>query len=72
MNKSSMKKASMKKRVAPQSKRARRQEVTREARKGRREDRVSCPDCREPMTQVLTVATLKWECRCSPGIHYCE
>ncbi len=32
---------------------------------------VPCPDCREPMTQVSTVTTFKWECRCAPGVHYC-
>jgi hypothetical protein len=37
-----------------------------------REDGISCSDCREPMTQVLTVTTFKWECRCLPGIHFCE
>jgi hypothetical protein len=30
-----------------------------------------CPDCREPMTEVVTHA-FKWECRCLPGIHFCE
>jgi hypothetical protein len=35
-------------------------------------DGILCPDCREPMTQVLTVTTFKWECRCLPGIHFCE
>jgi hypothetical protein len=38
------------------------------------DSRMLCPDCREPMTQVLMHAThtLKWECRCAPGIQYCE
>lgn len=66
-----MKKSSMKKRLVSRNKRARRQGVRKEAPKDMREDGVSCPDCREPMTQVLTVTTFKWECRCSPGIHYC-
>lgn len=70
-----MKKASMKKLLVPRTRRAHRQEARKEVRKDV-EDGVSCPDCREPMTQALTDTTLtyalKWECRCSPGIHYCE
>jgi hypothetical protein len=72
MLKKSSKKAAMKKRIAHRSKRAPRQEVTKEARKDTRDEGISCPDCREPMTQVLTVTTFKWECRCLPGVHFCE
>ena len=72
MKKASRKKAAMKKRVVPQNKRAYRQEAMKETPKEMMEDGVLCPDCREPMTQVLTVTTFKWECRCLPGIHFCE
>lgn len=62
---------SPKKRVTKQGKRAHAQRELPKA--DIREDRgVPCPDCREPMTQVLTVTTIKWECRCLPGIHFCE
>ena len=63
-----MKKMSTKKRVVTQKKRGR----LRFNKASTMEDSgVSCPDCREPMTQVLTATTFKWECRCAPGIHYC-
>jgi len=68
--KKASRKAAMKNRVVPRGKQAHRQET--KAVPKDMEDGVSCPDCREPMTQVLTVTTFKWECRCSPGIHYSE
>jgi len=65
-----MKKAAIKKRATNRTRKAHRQgEVRTEVIS---EDKgVLCPDCREPMTEVVT-HTFKWECRCSPGIHYCE
>jgi hypothetical protein len=65
-----MKKTSIKKRVTTPKRRAHAQEEL--CKESIREDSgILCPDCREPMIQVLTHA-FKWECRCSPGIHYCE
>jgi acetyl-CoA carboxylase beta subunit len=65
-----MKKAS-KKPIGTQKRTSKSQEA--HSKEGVREDRwMTCPDCREPMTQVLTVNTFKWACRCLPGIHFCE
>lgn len=62
MKKASRKKAAMKKRVVSGNKRTYRQEAMKEPPKDMREDGVLCPDCREPMTQVLT-GTLKYYAR---------
>jgi len=66
-----MRAAFPKKRITNQRKRAQAQKELSTPNIGE-DSGVSCPDCREPMTQVLTVTTIKWECRCLPGIHFCE
>jgi len=65
-----MKKAGIKKRVIPQRSKPHAQDKLSKA--GLSENSgILCPDCREPMTEVVTHA-FKWECRCLPGIHFCE
>jgi hypothetical protein len=65
-----MKNTSTRKKVAIQRRTPHaRKELTKEDMK---EDKgMSCPDCRELMTEVISHA-FKWECRCLPGIHFCE
>jgi hypothetical protein len=70
MKKAARKKAVMKKRVVPWNKRAYRQEAMKESSKDMREGGILCPDCREPMAQVVVASTVKWECRCLPGIRF--
>jgi hypothetical protein len=64
-----MKKAASKKRVTQKNKRHAQDELSQAGLKDN--SGILCPDCREPMTEVLTNAS-KWECRCLPGIHFCE
>jgi hypothetical protein len=67
--KTGARKTSTKKRVTQ-----RRHPRAQTGKKGTREDEILCPDCREPMTQVVmhTTYIFKWECRCLPGIHFSE
>jgi hypothetical protein len=64
-----MKKAATKKQVTQRSKPPARDELSKK--RFIENSGILCPDCGEPMTEVVTQA-LKWECHCLPGIHFCE